>query len=399
MSSWSRRVFRLDVRNGHGEESSTHLVTREVMRELAGVARSGRDAVLHLFVRSPAAAALTLNENCDPSVGSDLTRALRRLLPHDPHGHARAALLGCRVALPLAPSGAPCTGTWQGIHLWALRGAARGVEVVATVAPATNSSFHVVPPSRGALPIAAQAERCVAPSSRLCVLLARHTSCSVVLATRGPGAKDLEAALSATVPDEWSDDLFEHTYEGRDDMPAHAKCSIAGACAVLPTAGHRLRLDEMQDVLLLEHRDGGGWGGGGRRTVAVASVDGGNAASDIELSVPFDGRDWVAIGQTVLADKAAGVAVGLLSVQVVSRGVAIVVGAAGCGNELHTALGHVVSSGGCDENATVLGLSVLLPVCDGHIDIGAEQDVFVLATAGQRQQSARLLLTLVGDKQ
>ena len=104
-----------------------HLITAEVvgaMPEISGLSAGLVHAqILHT------SAALTLNENADPSVGVDLATWLDEIAPEqarywthtlegpdDMPAHAKAALLGPSVTVPVA-DGRPVLGTWQGIHL------------------------------------------------------------------------------------------------------------------------------------------------------------------------------------------------------------------------------------------------------------------------------------------
>jgi secondary thiamine-phosphate synthase enzyme len=70
-------------------------------------------------------AAVTVNENADPNVGTDINSVLSRLVParadyrHEEgnaDAHAKAALVGSSVTV-LVDDGAPVLGTWQGIFL------------------------------------------------------------------------------------------------------------------------------------------------------------------------------------------------------------------------------------------------------------------------------------------
>jgi len=108
-----------------------HLVTAELvgsMPEITGLTAG----LLHAQVLHTSAA-LTLNENADPSVGLDLASWLDSIAPEraaywthvlegpdDMPAHAKAALLGAAVTVPVA-NGRPVLGTWQGIHLAELR--------------------------------------------------------------------------------------------------------------------------------------------------------------------------------------------------------------------------------------------------------------------------------------
>ena len=51
---------------------------------------------------------------------------------------------------------------------------------------------------------------------------------------------------------------FEHTLEGRDDMPAHAKASLLGSSLTIPVRNGRPALGTWQGIYLCEHRNHGG---------------------------------------------------------------------------------------------------------------------------------------------
>lgn len=51
---------------------------------------------------------------------------------------------------------------------------------------------------------------------------------------------------------------YEHTLEGLDDMPAHAKSSLFGVSITIPISAHRLALGTWQGIYLCEFRDSGG---------------------------------------------------------------------------------------------------------------------------------------------
>jgi secondary thiamine-phosphate synthase enzyme len=87
------------------------------------VARSGvrRGAVLVYVPHTTAA--VTVNENADPSVRRDLQMTLERLVPADlpfshregnADAHVKASLVGSSVVVPVE-DGRPVLGTWQGI--------------------------------------------------------------------------------------------------------------------------------------------------------------------------------------------------------------------------------------------------------------------------------------------
>jgi secondary thiamine-phosphate synthase enzyme len=89
-------------------------------------------------------------------------------------------------------------------------------------------------------------------------LLLRHTSASLTLNENASPEvrRDLDAWFDRAVPER--SDLWTHTLEGPDDMPAHVKASLLGATLTLPIAGGRLSLGTWQGLYLCEHRDRGG---------------------------------------------------------------------------------------------------------------------------------------------
>ncbi|MEH8197220.1 secondary thiamine-phosphate synthase enzyme YjbQ [Aeromonas allosaccharophila] len=104
-----------------------HLVTDELVAKLPMLA-DYRVGMAHLLLQHTSAS-LTLNENCDPSVRSDMEAHLHRLAPEDaPYyrhiyeglddmpAHIKSSLLGVSLLLPVR-DGQLALGTWQGIWL------------------------------------------------------------------------------------------------------------------------------------------------------------------------------------------------------------------------------------------------------------------------------------------
>ena len=89
-------------------------------------------------------------------------------------------------------------------------------------------------------------------------LLLRHTSASLTLnENASPDVRrDFGAWFDRAVPD--GSEIWTHTLEGADDMPAHVKASLLGATLTLPVTGGRLSLGTWQGIYLCEHRDRGG---------------------------------------------------------------------------------------------------------------------------------------------
>jgi secondary thiamine-phosphate synthase enzyme len=85
----------------------------------------------------------------------------------------------------------------------------------------------------------------------------QHTSASLTLNENAdPDVRvDLETSLNSLVPEDLP---FEHTLEGRDDMPAHAKASLLGSSVTIPVRNGRPALGTWQGIYLCEHRNHGG---------------------------------------------------------------------------------------------------------------------------------------------
>ena len=117
--------------------------TEEVRRRLR---ESGaREGACVLFSRHTTAG-LTVNENADPDVCTDMLHALRTLVPQHGMGfrhgeqnsdaHIKASLVGPSVTVPFA-DGELLLGRWQGIFLCEFDGP-REREVVMTVVGAVS---------------------------------------------------------------------------------------------------------------------------------------------------------------------------------------------------------------------------------------------------------------------
>ena len=68
-------------------------------------------------------AGVTINENADPDVVTDMLAALKQMVPDLPYrhdegnspAHVKSSLVGCSLTVPIA-DGRLCLGTWQGIY-------------------------------------------------------------------------------------------------------------------------------------------------------------------------------------------------------------------------------------------------------------------------------------------
>jgi secondary thiamine-phosphate synthase enzyme len=113
-------------------------ITSEVQQ---AVATSGvKEGVCHVFVPHTTAA-VTLNENWDPSVRADLVRALAAMVPDVPYRHSEgnspahlmSTLVGANETL-LVSDGQLVLGTWQGVYLAEFDGPRRRRVLVKVVA-------------------------------------------------------------------------------------------------------------------------------------------------------------------------------------------------------------------------------------------------------------------------
>jgi secondary thiamine-phosphate synthase enzyme len=104
-----------------------HLITSEVLRnipEIGGISAG----IAHIFIKHTSAS-LTVNENADPTVRSDMEEHFNRMVPEDADyyehtlegtddmtSHIKNSILGSSVTLPVT-NGRLNLGTWQGIYL------------------------------------------------------------------------------------------------------------------------------------------------------------------------------------------------------------------------------------------------------------------------------------------
>ncbi len=104
------------------------------------------------------------------------------------------------------------------------------------------------------------------PRQGLLHLFIKHTSAALAINENAdPDVRtDLAAIFDHLVPE--NAPYYMHTFEGPDDMPAHAKSVIAGPSVTIPICNGRLSLGTWQGIYLLEFRNHGG----ARKIVATA---------------------------------------------------------------------------------------------------------------------------------
>ena len=89
-------------------------------------------------------------------------------------------------------------------------------------------------------------------------LFVRHTSASLVIQENAdPEVQvDLRNYFDRLVPPTTDPSMsyLTHTYEGRDDMPAHIKSALLPVSITIPTINGRMSLGTWQGIYLFEHR-------------------------------------------------------------------------------------------------------------------------------------------------
>lgn len=134
---WTQVEFELQAKR-----RGFHLVTAEILKHLPELPNVG---ILHLFIKHTSAA-LSLNENADPSVRSDMERIFNKLIRErepfyehtfegddDMPAHAKCSLIGSSVTIPIT-LGRLNLGTWQGVYLCEFRNYGGERRIVATIA-------------------------------------------------------------------------------------------------------------------------------------------------------------------------------------------------------------------------------------------------------------------------
>lgn len=118
-----------------------HLVTSEIISHLPELPKTG---LLNLFVKHTSCA-LSINENADPDVRSDMEKIFNRLVKEnesyydhvlegsdDMPAHAKSTLCGVSLSIPIT-NGRLNMGIWQGIYLCEFRDYGGERTIVATI--------------------------------------------------------------------------------------------------------------------------------------------------------------------------------------------------------------------------------------------------------------------------
>lgn len=140
---WIQRSIKIEPLN-----RGFHLITRQIIKSLPELGNV-ETGLLHVFIQHTSAA-LTLNENADPTVRQDFENVFSRLIPegqsyylHDDEGpddlpaHIKTSLLGPDLTIPVS-RGKLNLGTWQGVYLCEFRNHANGRNLVLTLNGTSN---------------------------------------------------------------------------------------------------------------------------------------------------------------------------------------------------------------------------------------------------------------------
>jgi secondary thiamine-phosphate synthase enzyme len=118
-----------------------HLVTREIVSRLPELPKTG---LVNIFIRHTSAA-ITLNENADPSVRRDFESFMNKLIPDgdriyshtlegedDMAAHLKSSIISANLTIPVV-NGRLGLGTWQGIYLCEFRNHGGSRNLVVTI--------------------------------------------------------------------------------------------------------------------------------------------------------------------------------------------------------------------------------------------------------------------------
>jgi len=135
---WFQKEIRLKVRT-----RGFHLITEEILQQLPALKEVSL-GMLNVFIKHTSAA-LTINENADPTVRQDFESFFNQTVPEDePYykhtdegsddlpSHLKSSILGCSLNIPVT-NGRLNLGIWQGIYLCEHRDHGGSRELVVTI--------------------------------------------------------------------------------------------------------------------------------------------------------------------------------------------------------------------------------------------------------------------------
>ena len=135
---WHQKEISLEPRR-----RAFHLITDEVVNQLPDL-KQIKTGLMHILIKHTSAS-ITLNENYDPDVRSDMEKYFNRAVKenepwydHNSEGsddmpaHIKSTMIGSSLTIPIT-SGKLNLGTWQGIYFCEHRNHAGSRKLVVTI--------------------------------------------------------------------------------------------------------------------------------------------------------------------------------------------------------------------------------------------------------------------------
>lgn len=135
---WQQFEFQLTAR-----KRGFHLITDEITKRLVDLKKI-QCGMLYLFIKH-SSASLTINENADPTVRTDMEKHFNIIAPErasyyqhiyegddDMPAHIKSSLLGSSLSIPIT-KGQLNLGLWQGIYLGEHRDHGGNRNIIATI--------------------------------------------------------------------------------------------------------------------------------------------------------------------------------------------------------------------------------------------------------------------------
>lgn len=110
-----------------GRKRGFHIITNEILEAIPEL-KKFKSGILNVFIKHTSAS-LSINENADPTVRTDLETHFNKMVPEDVEhylhtsegpddmtSHIKSSLLGCSLNIPVT-KGELNLGIWQGIYL------------------------------------------------------------------------------------------------------------------------------------------------------------------------------------------------------------------------------------------------------------------------------------------
>ena len=136
--SWYQKEISLQARS-----RGFHLVSEEILSELPEIKKI-KTGLMHILIKHTSAS-ITLNENSDPDVRSDMEKYFTKTVkenepwydhnsegPDDMPAHIKSTLIGNSLTIPIT-NGLLNLGTWQGIYLCEHRNHGGNRKLVVTI--------------------------------------------------------------------------------------------------------------------------------------------------------------------------------------------------------------------------------------------------------------------------